>query len=347
MTWSRLILSLLLAGSAVRVQAQSFGRGDRILLALGDVNLGRQVGQHIFRGDTLFPFRKLDGLLDGADLTFVNLESPLTDQGGETRHPSDVYRFCGPRIAAWTLASAGIDIVSGANNHMYDYGRRGLVETLSSLEEASVRVVGLQADSTSLPDPAVLEAEGIRIGFVAYTEFVNMPGGWKDKIAVFDRRRVRREIRALRKKADLVVASYHGGTEYTERPPGGTLRNMRALAEEGADVVLGHHPHVPQGVEVHGGAVILYSLGNFVFYQPQHVWTQIGLAACVHVEMDGSGAKVTALHLTPFRAGLQPRQDLSSAEFDSVKVRFHATSPAMVRREGSTFIMSTYDHTLF
>ncbi len=336
-------VALMVAGAT----AQSLAPDGLVLRAFGDVNLGRKAGQRIFEGDTAFPFRDAGRLLTDADAMFVNLESPLTDQGGETRHPRDGYRFCGPRIGAATLVRGGIDVVSGANNHMYDYGRRGMLETLTSLDEVGIRVAGLEADVPGANGPVVLTVQGMRLGFVAYTEFVNMPGSWQGNIDVFDARKAKRDIAALRKRADLVVASYHGGTEYTEGPPAGTLRNLRSLADAGADVVIGHHPHVPQGVELRNGRVILYSLGNFVFYQPQRYWTQIGLALCLHVSTANGEPGVHGLHLIPFRAGLQPTPVLASSDLDSLEARFARTSPGLVRREGSSFILSIYDHTYF
>jgi len=329
------------------VDGQTFGGAGCSFRAFGDVNLGRQAGQQIFSGDTLYPFRNAGPLLTGADLVFVNLESPLTDQGGETRHPTDGYRFCGPPAGAMSLAMAGIDLVAGANNHAYDYGRRGLLETLSSLDRSAVDVVGLNEGAGSVQDPVILTANGLRIGVVAYTEFVNMSGMWSDKISVFARSRARKEIAELRKRSDIVIASYHGGTEYTPGPPTGTLRNLRALADAGADVVIGHHPHVPQGVEIYRGTIICYSLGNFVFYQPQRYWTQIGLAACLHIERTADNAEVDGLHLIPFRAGLQPHAGLTSQDLDSLEHRFNMASPSVLRRDGSSFIVSTYDHSFF
>ena len=344
-TTCRIWAAVILVSSASA--AQTIGPQGCTLLAFGDVNLGREVGQHLLAGDTLYPFRGMQDILSAADLVFANLESPLTDQGGETRHPTDGYRFCGPRSGAATLAAGGITIVAGANNHAYDYGRRGLLETLSSLDEAGGKVGGLTDGSDSRFEPIVVVVNGVRIGFVAYTEFVNTPGAWKGRIALFDRGRARREIRELASRADIVIASYHGGSEYTAIPPRGTLRNLRALAELGADVVLGHHPHVPQGVEVYRGSIVCYSLGNFVFYQPQRYWTQIGLAAFLRIGKAGDSTTIDGLHLVPFRAGLQPAPILSDGDLDSLEARFNATSPSLLRREGSSFFLSRYDHSSF
>lgn len=305
---------------------------DVEILAFGDVNLGRSVGQVILRGDTLYPFRHVADLLRNADVVFVNLESPLTEQGGVTEHPKYNLIFCGPPAGAWSLRQAGIDVVSTANNHAFDFGLRALRETIAHLEEAGVAWTGTSVDSVSLFAPAVVAVRGVRIAFVAFTEFVNQKGRWPGHIALFDSLSAQTSLAAARARAEIVVASYHGGGEYGDQPSSRSLAHLRWLAHAGADVVLGHHPHVPQGIERVGEAWIVRSLGNFVFAQRQRYWTQIGLGARITVRRSAGIPRIAALSLIPLRAGLQPQWDISASAEDSLVARLEKGSSLRFRR---------------
>jgi poly-gamma-glutamate synthesis protein (capsule biosynthesis protein) len=310
-----------------------------LIRAFGDVNLGRAVGQELLKGNVDYPFAEVREWLQQADIVFVNLESQLTDQGGETQHPKDQYVFCGPPVGAQSLKRAGITIVSTANNHAYDYRMKGLRETIRSLQEEGVQYVGTSADSVSLFPPVVVQRNGMRVGFVAYTEFVNIAGSWKGRISTFDRNRVKREMDSARQVSDLVIASYHGGSEYTDEPQELTRAQMRFLADAGADVVLGHHAHVPQGIEERNGRLILYSLGNFVFSQPQHLWTQTGLGVELVVARSHERVTLREVRLHPVRAGRQPTLILSHAERAALRERLQRLSNVTIDQQDSFFVI--------
>ncbi len=297
------------------------------VLAFGDVNLGRSVGQEILKGNIDHPFDSIRVFLQHADLVFVNLESQLTDQNGLTQHPKDRFIFCGPPEGALSLRRAGVDIVSTANNHAFDYGMRGLVETIENLVNAEVAYVGTGKDSVGTFSPAILTRKEIRIGFVAYTEFVNIKGEWGGRISLFDTKRVRKEIGELRRQVDVVIASYHGGAEYVDEPPKRTRMQMQALVDAGADVVLGHHPHVPQGLEIYKGKLIVHSLGNFVFYQPQRFWTQRGIGVELTFVKHASSTTLTHARLLPVRVGKQPSYLHDPTEREGLLTRLQALSP--------------------
>ena len=156
------------------------------LLALGDVNLGRTVGQEILKGKTDFPFKKFDTVLTRAEIVFANLECPVTDQNGETQSPKSNVIFCAPPGAGATLRHAGITIVSTANNHAFDYGLKGLRETISFLRRDSIRFVGTLLNAGEEFAPVIIERNGIKFGILAYTQTVNIRGTWKGLISLFD-----------------------------------------------------------------------------------------------------------------------------------------------------------------
>ena len=314
------------------------------LLTFGDVNLGRAVGQELLKGNIGYPFRYVGDSLAKANLVFVNLESQLSEQNGETQHPKYNLIFTGPAAGAASLKSAHVSIVSTANNHAYDYGRRALRETILNLDSAGIARVGTSIDSVQTFAPVVLERAGIRVGFLAYTQFMNFTGRWVGHVSLFDEQRVAGEIAALHTKADFVVVSYHGGSEYVDLPPGAVKRDLRVLADAGADVVVGHHPHFVQGIEWYKNTLLFYSLGNFVFYQPQLEWTQMGLGVEFLLSRHDSTVTMDRVRLMALRAGLQPTFALSASEEQAFFKRLAKLSPAKVyQNKGSWFVQVRKD----
>jgi len=284
------------------------------LVALGDVNLGRTVGQEILKGKIDFPFEKFDSVLTRGEIIFANLECPVTDQNGETQSPKSNVIFCAPPGAAAALRRAGVTVVSAANNHAFDYGVKGLQETMKFLNQDSIQFTGTVMNAGEEFEPAIIECDGLTFGVVAYTQTVNIHRRWKGLISIFDSARARREIHALKPQVDFVIASYHGGDEYKDVPGESAEREMKLLAEFGADVVFGHHPHIPNGITLYRGCWIFYSLGNAVFNQPQRFWTQRSIAVLLDFEKRNGQKNISSIELIPFHPGYQPSTDLKKDE---------------------------------
>jgi poly-gamma-glutamate capsule biosynthesis protein CapA/YwtB (metallophosphatase superfamily) len=277
------------------------------LIALGDVNLGRSVGKMLLRGDTLLPFKKLADTLFSYDVAFANLESPLSDQNGETEDPRSNYVFTGPPVGAIALRRGGVTVVATANNHALDYGRRGHAETLKNLDSAGIAHAGSGLIAADTYAPARFTVHGVRILLFACTDVMNIRSpGWDTLVAAADTARLFPQIRKWRDSADFVILSYHGGAEYTETPVQRTILFTRSAAEAGVDLVLGHHPHVPFGVVREGKSIVAHSLGNCVFQQPSRFWTRHGLALAVRLVVDGTDRSVEVIRCLPVRCGYQP-----------------------------------------
>ena len=163
------------------------------LLALGDINLGRTVGQEILKGKIDFPFEKFGSVLARAEVVFANLECPVTDHNGETQSPKSNVIFCAPPDAGATLRRAGITVVSTANNHAFDYGLKGLRETIKFLNRDSNQFAGTVMNAGEEFNPAIILRNGIKFGILAYTQTVNIHRGWKGLISVFDSARALHE----------------------------------------------------------------------------------------------------------------------------------------------------------
>jgi poly-gamma-glutamate synthesis protein (capsule biosynthesis protein) len=297
------------------------------LLALGDVNLGRTVGQEILKGKMDYPFEKFGGVLKRAEIVFANLECPVTDQNGETQSLKSNVIFCAPPGAAATLRRAGVTVVSTANNHAFDYGLKGLWETIKFLNQDSIHFTGTVADSGAEFAPIIIERNNIRIGIIAYTQSVNMIRGTNSGlISVFDSARAQREIGTLKDSVDFVLASYHGGDEYKDVSGKYAEREMKLLADFGVNVVFGHHPHVPQGIEMYHRCLMFHSLGNAVFNQPQRFWTQRSFAALVRFEKRNEQKKISSIELIPFHPGYQPTTDLNADDIQKLMNRIQSLS---------------------
>ena len=143
------------------------------LLLGGDVELARATGQRLLHDPAYDPFATLRRELASADVRFVNLEGPLSDQGGETMSRRNPLVFTGPPSGADALARAGVTVVSTANNHAWDYGRPALLETIASLDRVHVAHAGTGPDPTSAYAPAIVEAKGWRVALLAVMDVFN------------------------------------------------------------------------------------------------------------------------------------------------------------------------------
>ncbi len=269
-------------------------RSTRILCG-GDVMLSRYVGTHARRqADPAAPLRALASLFSSADIAFVNLEAPFSDQG---RFVEQGMIFKAEPEMVEGLRIAGIDVVSTANNHARDCGRYGVAFTLDWLGNNGIAAVGTGFTAEEAHRGAVIERNGHRYGFLAYT-YDQSNGNHADKderIAMLDPDCLAGDIASLRTRADAVIVSMHAGVEYQKQPNAEQRRFAHAAIDAGASVVIGAHPHVTQPVEDYRDGVIFYSLGNLVFDQFQRQETQHGLIADLHF----AGGKLVAYSTIP------------------------------------------------
>jgi len=263
---------------------------------VGDIMLGGSADEFMRRHGYDYAFAGVTGELERADVLFGNLEGPLTN-GGEPA-PDKTYLFRTPPMeVAPALARAGFDVVSLANNHTLDYGATGLFDTETALFDAGIRGVGAGRDSSAARRAAVIERDGHRVGFLAYSNTFPeafWAGPAQPGTAFGHRRHVEADVRALRPRVDTVVVSFHWGREATTelRPYQPML--ARAAIDAGADIVAGHHPHVLQGVERYGDGIIFYSLANFTFGSYSEI---ARVSAIAHVTVDRDG--LDAVELVP------------------------------------------------
>jgi poly-gamma-glutamate capsule biosynthesis protein CapA/YwtB (metallophosphatase superfamily) len=236
------------------------------LLAGGDIVLGRGVHEAIRDRGPGSVFAPLKSVLDGCDLRVANLESTLTHC--ETPPGTFGGVLKAPPESVEALSAAGFDAVTLANNHCMDFGPEGLGECLRILDTHAIRHCGAGDSPLSARRPAMLEAKGIRVGMLGYTD--DYRPAWPPAAAAAGPAPARDELilqdlEAIRPSADIVVLQLHWGVEFAMYPWLSHRTRARRYAEAGADLVLCHHAHVPMGVEVWKRSVIAYGLGNLVF----------------------------------------------------------------------------------
>ncbi len=206
------------------------------------------------------------GLFDSCDVAMANLECPITDRGEKVEKP---FNFRASPAFVRGLTSSGVTVVNLANNHIFDYGPQGLFDTISYLDSAGVLHVGAGRNYTAAHRPVIIEVRGIRIGFLGYYGGGEAPAAGDTSPGVARRsiRGLSRDIGQLRERdtVDYVVVNLHWGTEKADEPDPEEVVFGHAAIDAGADAIIGHHPHVLQGIERYRSGVIVYSLGNFIF----------------------------------------------------------------------------------
>lgn len=301
-------------------RAALYGTGDELTLtAVGDIWFARNVGKTIDENGLDYPFALVADRLRAADLTWCSLESPLGVTG--TPLPGKLIWFRAKPETMQCLKPPGIDIVALANNHILDYDSPCLIETLDALDANHIAYCGAGRDETEARRPAVLEANGLKVAFLAYTEYADASLHWSYEYPrtflagegvpgcnplYLDI--VGEDIARAKEVADLVVVGYHWGRENEPYPtPYHPWNNLPDIARKtidlGACLVLGTHPHHVQGYEIRGNGLIAYSLGNFVTDQIEDTQRE---GMILDVELGPSG--VLSARLTPvWSEGFRPR----------------------------------------
>lgn len=305
------------------------GRDTLRLYAVGDLNLGWDVASdYLLRGDLRYPFDSVRDTLADADILFGNLESPIAPVGQPfVRTGSPV--FSAPPVAADALVRAGFDVVSTANNHAWDTGLTGLLETVKQLDRVGLPHAGTGRTLADAHRPAIVERKGWRVAFFAVTRAYNpAPRRFYSHvgsryIAFADTAWLYPAIRRIKASgaADFVVVSIHAGTELSDGPDDALRAFLEGAVDAGADLCLGHHPHVLQAVEWYRGKPIAYSLGNFIFKRGNPLTAYSGVFTFT-IAPDG----LVMADVIPVRSGFQATFAARTAA-DTVRRRVRLVGP--------------------
>jgi poly-gamma-glutamate capsule biosynthesis protein CapA/YwtB (metallophosphatase superfamily) len=229
-----------------------------LVCAVGDVMLGRRVGRQIELRGPGFVTALVDEVLAAADLVCGNLEAPLCS-GPE---PEGALRADPSAVAALRR----FDVVSLSNNHILDCGDEGVEETLSTLQAAGIRPIGIGESEEAALAPAVLSAGDLRVGFIGcLSRSLVPPGAPRHVLGELESAILPRCVAAAREDVDALIVGVHAGNEHVPFPPPSLRARALELCHAGADVVVTHHPHVIGGHERAGRSLVWHSLGDFVF----------------------------------------------------------------------------------
>ncbi|MFC9707720.1 CapA family protein [Paenibacillus sp. NPDC056933] len=270
---------------------------------VGDIQFSGKVAELLDKKGYEYPFEKLGSLFKDDDLTIGNLETPVTFGGTDAADKTYVYKSSPKALAA--MASAGFDAVNLANNHILDQGVEGLVDTLAYLKEYGIAHTGAGMNQDEAYAPAYLERKGMKIALLGFSRVVPK-ASWKANgnragvAEAYDSTGAVKAIQDARQKADLVIVVAHWGEERVSTPNNDQTRLAHEFVDAGADLVVGGHPHVLQGVEYYKGKWIAYSTGNFIFSKSttEETWkTAVFQANC------SKDAKCS-MKVIPYEAGL-------------------------------------------
>ena len=307
--------------------------------AVGDMLIGTNFPEnHLPDDDGIGFLADVAPFLWPVDVAFGNLEGVLVD-GGEPgkkcKNPKACYLFRSPTRYANHYRAAGFDVLSLANNHARDFGEEGRTETMLALQRAGIHHSGREGDFASF------EVDGVRIAVLAYAVT-------KNSNMLLDYELSEQTVREHANSHDIVVVSFHGGAEgkdvtrlpfaeeeYYNEPRGDVVKFARMVVDAGADLVVGHGPHVVRAMELYKDRLIAYSLGNFATYYGISVAGIKGIAPILLATLDETGRFVegeivSTIQIRPAGPSIDPEQralnmlrGLSISDFGNPGLTFH------------------------
>jgi len=246
---------------------------EAVLIFTGDISFSRDVAKAIKQDGYTYPILKVAAYLNNSDAVIGNLESPIT--AGRPIETQELLLRSDPGVEK-ILQMANIKVLSLANNHILVWGVKGLHDTVRFLDKASIKYCGAGKTSTETYFPVYLKINGIKFAFFSLVdETLILPRSkGQELVAIASAKRLSKiiaNIKNAKSNSDFVTICLHAGEEYKSQPNQAQITLAHQLIDAGADLVIGHHPHVVQTHEVYKGKHIYYSLGNFIFDQ---MWSQ-------------------------------------------------------------------------
>ena len=309
------VLFILNHGS---LTAEGFDTPDGVRIVFtGDIFLGNWAEEFISKYGVDYPFRNTKEILQQADLCVGNLEGPITSVGEP--YPAKEFVLKMPPGCQEGLREANIRCVNLANNHILDYGYEGLKATFTALDSSNIKYFGAGKDRQSATSEASFEIDGQSFGFLGFSatfpeEFWatdSTPGTafpWKEDIE--------RVIPECSGKYDNLIVSFHWSAELREVPKDYQVELAHKCIDLGADMIIGHHPHVAQGIEIYKKKPIFYSLGNYAFAS-YSTNTEVGIMIAADFK-DGtvSGLKVIPVNVFNEEVNFNPDPLKGQARMD-------------------------------
>ncbi len=273
--------------------------------AVGDIVPGTNYPQNRLHPQKKILFQSVKPILKGADFLFGNFESTLTNYPYSPKGAGGglIIAFRTPPSYAQLLKEAGFDIMSVANNHSFDFSVQGFKDTSQNLEKAGIKALGKKGQIL------IGKRKGLSIAWIGFSYF-------DEHNSLKNLKEAKALVRKASQKADMVVISVHAGAEGTGamrvrnqtefffgENRGNLVQFSHTMIDNGADLILGHSPHVPRALELYKGKLIAYSLGNFMGYQTLSTQAQLAYSLVLEVELNNHGdfvsGKIIPVHLNP------------------------------------------------
>lgn len=280
---------------SIKIFAHRLLKDSIIITAVGDMMLGTNYPNKSYLppNEGKGQLNKIDSLLAGSDILFGNLEGVILNEGGihkNCKNPKTCYIFRSPEYMLARIKEAGFNLMSVANNHAGDFGVTGRNNTGRMLDSLEINYAG----NSNRPFTTFM-VDGMIYGFAAFAPNIGTP-------SINNLDSARKTIAHLDSLVDIVIVSFHGGAEgskhthvtkkreyfYNENR-GNVHQFAHAMVDAGADIILGHGPHVPRAIEVYNKRFIAYSLGNFCTYGRFNLSGYNGLAPIVQININASG----------------------------------------------------------
>jgi poly-gamma-glutamate synthesis protein (capsule biosynthesis protein) len=301
------IITYIFVTFAILAQPLELHADEIIITAVGDIMLAGRWTPFLKHKGYDYPFNGVRKELAASDINLANLESPIAEGGLE--YTEKKFRFRAKPQVAVALRAAGFNLVTLANNHSMDFGGEALVETFQHLNDNGIAWIGAGTTLSEAGKMALFTIKGKRIAFLGYSltqpvEFFagqNRPGtspGYEKLVAA--------GVASARRQADYVIVSFHWGKEAVSTVQAYQRNAAHKAIDAGADVIIGHHPHILQGIERYNKGIIFYSLGNFTFASKS---TTADVSAMVRLRLsDGHReADILPLDVLHRRVGFQPQ----------------------------------------
>ncbi len=301
------IITNILIAVTLLSQPLSLHAEEIVINAVGDIMLAGKWAPILRQKGYDHPFNGVKNELAPGDINIANLESPIAEGGEE--YSEKKFRFRAELQAAKAIRDAGFNLVTLANNHSMDFGSEALAETLQHLSDNGIAWIGAGKNLSEARKIALYTIKGKRIAFLGYSltqpvKFFagqNRPGtapGYENMVTA--------DIANARSQADYVIVSFHWGKEAINTVQPYQRTAAHKAIEAGADVIIGHHPHILQGIERYKNSIIFYSLGNFTFASKSKT---ADVSAIIRLKLnDGHReAEILPLDVLHRRVGFQPQ----------------------------------------
>ncbi len=278
-------------------------------------------------------YGNLLSVLQDCHLRMVNLECPLVEKGIPVHKSGAVLKGVSGHING--LTTVPFEVATLGNNHVFDYGIDAFVRTRDLLHQHGIQSTGAGMSIAEAEKPLIVTANDVNIGVISFSEGEDLTAAADETPGVlgWEVDRVIERLKEIRSQVHVVIVICHGGVEYIPFPPPYLADALQRIAGAGADLVIGHHPHVPQGVQIHNGVPICYSLGNFVFFQPTNLlYRKIGYLVKAGVARDG----VASIQIIPYEIGSNRLMLLTDEKLRRALKKLNALSVPLTHPSGIT-----------